>query len=246
MRKIFSRARRKVVFVSICLNIFWSFNPLSISAQNQPGLYARIAFLKPNDGQTVDFESGYIRHLDWHKKAGDTWVWYGWSIWASERQRWFVYATFGHTAESLSNPVSPAEDEKDNIINVTPHCSFMGNSVYKFLPDLSNGNGVPQPLARVEFTTIKLVPGTEDAFEKALKANKSANKDECLWYRIVSGGNITQYVRIRPKQNLALILDSSSEQALPKETNTMVSSVISEILNLRPTMSYGLDIPIKN
>src|SRR5262249_22190336 len=84
----------------------------SSDAQNKPGPYARIAFLRPHDGHTVDFEAGYIRHLQWHKQAGDTWVWYGWNIWAGERQRWFVYATFGHSAASLDNPVSPAEDER--------------------------------------------------------------------------------------------------------------------------------------
>jgi len=39
--------------------------------------YARIAILRPHDGDTVDFEAGYIRHLAWHQQAGDTWVWYG-------------------------------------------------------------------------------------------------------------------------------------------------------------------------
>jgi hypothetical protein len=32
----------------------------------EPGRFARIALLRPHDGKTVDFESGYIRHLDWH------------------------------------------------------------------------------------------------------------------------------------------------------------------------------------
>ena len=43
-----------------------------------------------------------------------------------ERQRWFVYATFGHSAASLDNPVAPAEDERDNILNVTPHAAVCG------------------------------------------------------------------------------------------------------------------------
>ena len=85
------------------------------------GPFARIAFLRPHDGDTVDFEAGYIRHLDWHRQANDTWAWYGWTIWAGERQRWFVYATFGHSAASLDRPVPAAEDERDNISNVTPH-----------------------------------------------------------------------------------------------------------------------------
>src|SRR5262245_25267761 len=70
--------------------------PSVLLAEPSSGPYARIAFLRPNDGDTVDFEAGYIRHLEWHRQAKDTWAWYGWSIWSGERQRWFVYATFGH------------------------------------------------------------------------------------------------------------------------------------------------------
>jgi len=65
------------------------------------GPYARISVLRPHDGDTVDFEAGYIRHLDWHRQAKDMWVWYGWTIWAGEHQRWLVYATFGHSRANL-------------------------------------------------------------------------------------------------------------------------------------------------
>jgi hypothetical protein len=44
------------------------------------------------------------------------WVWYGWSISIGEQEQWFVYATFGR-------------DERDNILNATPHCEFTGNAI---------------------------------------------------------------------------------------------------------------------
>ena len=124
------------------------FPTLLISQTTQtaqaPGPYARIAIMRALDGHSVDWEAGYIRHLEWHRQAKDTFNWYSYSVWAStERQRWIIYATFGHTAAELSNPVSPAEDERDNLINVLPHAQFLGNWVYEFLPALSRGNGVP-------------------------------------------------------------------------------------------------------
>src|SRR6516164_8905002 len=126
------------------------------AAQSEKGPYARIAVLRPHDGDTVDFEAGYIRHLEWHSQARDPWIWYRWTVWAGERQRWFVYARFGHSAANLDNPVSPAEDERDNISSVTPHAQFIGNAVYEYLPVLSRGTSEPRPNARLEFTAVEL------------------------------------------------------------------------------------------
>src|SRR5215469_4779881 len=95
-------------------------------AQTQRGPYARIAILRPLDGHTVDFEAGYIRHLESHRQARDTWAWYGWSVTFSERQRRFIYASFGHSAASFDNVVAPAEDERDNLLNVAPHVEWKG------------------------------------------------------------------------------------------------------------------------
>lgn len=214
--------------MNICALLFALTAPIP-----ERGPYARIAILRPRDGDTVDFEAGYIRHLEWHRQAKDTWVWYGWTIWAGERQRWFVYATFGHTAASLDQPVSPAEDERDNVANVTPHAQFVGSALYEFLPALSRGDGVPQPLARVEMTTVELAPGGENAFESALAGEQARLQGETLWYRMVAGGGAPRYVRLRPRATLAALLEERA--SLPS-----VAKVTIEIMNLRPAMSYGL------
>jgi hypothetical protein len=201
--------------------------------------------LRPHAGRTVDFEAGYIRHLQWHKQTGDTWVWYGWNIWAGERQRWFVYATFGHSAASLDNPVAPAEDERDNILNVTPHCEFTGNAIYEYQPKLSRGTGVPQPTATLEFTTVDLMPGAAKAFEAALGASQSTLQGETLWYRMVAGGTVPRYVRLRPRASLSAVLDGRNEQALPEGINHLTVRMTVEILALRPMMSLGLGAPAR-
>jgi len=215
-------------------------------AQGERGPFARIAILRPHDGKTVDFEAGYIRHLEFHRQARDPWTWYGWSIWAGERQRWFVYATFGHSAASLDNPVPPAEDERDNVSNVTPHAEFAGNALYEYLPSVSRGTGEPQPTPRLELTTVDLVPGAALAFEAAVGADSSRRQGETLWYRMVAGGTAPRYVRLRPRPSLAAILEARSEQALPEQANGLVAKTTVEILSLRPTMSYGLGPPARN
>jgi hypothetical protein len=230
--------RRWIVTYAVVL----AFLPALLNAQPVRGPYARIAVLRPHDGKTVDFEAGYIRHLEWHRQARDPFVWYGWTIWASDRQRWFIYATFGHSAGAFDSSVAPAADELDNILNVTPHAQFVGNALYEFLPALSRGNGVPQPSVRLEFTTVDLVPGTASvkAFETAMSAQQAALQDETLWYRLVVGGNTPRYVRLRPRPSVASVLTSGSDPALPDGVNHLVAKTTVEILNLRPTLSYGL------
>jgi hypothetical protein len=196
--------------------------------------------LRPHDGATVDFEAGYIRHLEWHRQARDTWVWYGWNVTFGERQRWFVYASFGHSAASLDNPVPAAEDERDNILNVTPHAQFVGNALYEYLPGLSRGTGEPQPAARLELTTVDLNPGAAKAFEAALSANQSTLQGETLWYRMVAGGTAPRYVRLRPRPSLSALLSERSQQVLPDGVDHLSARTTVEILTFRPTMSYGL------
>jgi hypothetical protein len=222
--------------------------PTLLVAQTERGPDARIAILRPHDGHTVDFEAGYIRHLEWHRQNRDTWVWCGWSVTFGERQRWFVYASFGHSAASLDSPVSPAEDERDNVLNVAPHVEYVGNGLYEYLPGLSRGpgdTGEPQPTARLEFTTVDLVPGAANAFEAALSAGQSALQGETLWYRMVAGGTAPRYVRLRPRPSLSAILDGRSEQALPDGVNHLIAKTTVELLTLRPTMSLGLGSPAR-
>jgi hypothetical protein len=217
--------------------------PTPLAAPAERGPYARIAVLRPHDGKTVDFEAGYIRHLDFHRQARDTWVWYGWTIWAGERQRWFVYASFGHSAADLDRPVAPAEDERDNVLNVTPHAEFVGNALYEYLPSLSRGTGEPPPTARLELTTVELVPWAAKRFEAVLGAGQSALRGETLWYRMVAGGAAPRYVRLRPRPSLSAVLDGMDEQALPDGVDHLIEKVTVEILTLRPAMSYGLAPP---
>ena len=209
-------------------------------AQTEKGPYARIAMLRPLNGQTVDFEAGYIRHLEWHRQARDPFTWYGWSVWASERQRWFVYATFGHAAADFDRAVSPAEDERDNVLNVVPHAEFTGNGLYEFLPALSRGTGEPQTTPRLEMTTVDLAPGKAREFEAALSAGQSKWNGETLWYRMVAGGPSPRYLRLRPMPTVAAILEDRDEQRLPDTVNPLIARVAVEILSLRPTMSYNL------
>lgn len=214
--------------------------PGILAAQTGHGPYARIAFLRPNDGETVEFEAGYIRHLAWHQNAGETWSWYGWTVTFGERQRWFVYATFGHSAGALDSAVAPGDDERDNVMNVAPHCQYMGSGLYEFLPRLSRGGGEPEPTPRTELMTVDLVPGQEKTFEDAIAAVQPGLRDQTLWYRLLEGGTAPRYVRLRPRPTYAALLGEEREQTLPDAVHHLIARTTVEILSFRPTLSLGV------
>jgi hypothetical protein len=212
-------------------------------AQTERGPFARIAVMRAIDGHSVEWEEGYIRHLQWHKQVKDPFNWYSYSVWASTaRQRWIIYATFGHAPASLSSPIAPADDERDNLINVLPHAQFLGNWVYEYLPALSRGNtnGVPTPSLRAEYTTVELTQGSGNAFETALAADQSKLRGETLWYRMVVGGETPRYIRLRPRASLAAILEERADQAVPDKVNGLISRMTVEALNLRPNMLVNI------
>jgi hypothetical protein len=211
--------------------------PSQAAAFPAPSPYARIAIMRALDGHAVEWEQGYIRHLEWHRQAKDPFNWYSYSVWASsEQQRWIIYATFGHSAAELANPVSPADDERDNQLNVLPHAEFRGNWVYEFLPAASEGTGVPTPTPRADYTTIDLTPGSGKAFEAALANQRSRLDGETLWYRLVVGGSMPRYIRLRPRDSLAAILDERGDLSLPDSVMHLVSKFTVETLTLRPNM----------
>jgi hypothetical protein len=227
-------------FRILCLTLVTFVGPRGTAQTPADQRFARIAILRPHDGDTVDFEAGYIRHLEFHRQAKDPWSWYGWTVWAGDRQRWFVYATFGHAVTDFDNPINPAEDERDNVSNVTPHAEFAGNGLYEFLPALSRGTGIPTPTARLELTTVELRADGMKAFEAALADGQPTLAGETLWYRLIAGGSAPRYVRLRPRSSLAAIISDPGEPALPDSVTGVIVATTIEILSLRPTMSYGL------
>jgi hypothetical protein len=212
-------------------------------AEYQYGPFARISMLKPHDSQIYDWEEGYLRHLQWHKNNQETWNWYGYNLWSSAHQRYFVYASFGHSAHDLSNPIDPVADERDTRVNIIPYVEFLDNMLFEFLPRASDGNGIPTPLPRTEFTTVDVKPGMEARFEAALYAARPRLQSETLWYRLLTGANVPRYVRLRPKKDLEALLDDRAGAPLPLGTANLIDSEKVEVLSFRPTMSLNISDP---
>ena len=219
--------------------------PTLLAAQTGRGSYARIAVLRPNDGKTVEFEAGYLRHLEWHKQAGDPWTWYGWTIWSGDRYRWFVYATFGHSAGSLDSAVTPAEDERDNVRNVEPHVEWVTNGMYEFLPGLSRGTGVPQATPRLEYTAWISCPGPRRHSRRRSRRPSPRSRPRPSGFACWREGTRHGMSGCARGPACRSCSSDAREQPLPGSVKTLIAGTSVEIWNLRPAMSLGLGPPAR-
>ena len=55
-----------------------------------------------------------------------------------------------------------------------------------------------------------------------------------------AGGPTPRYVRLRPGASLSALLENEHEASLPGSVKPFLLKTTTEILNFRPTMSYGL------
>jgi hypothetical protein len=62
---------------------------------------ARIVVIQPKLGKAAEFQAGYKRHLEWHRRNRDPWQWYGWTFVLGDRLGQFMDGTFGHTSSEL-------------------------------------------------------------------------------------------------------------------------------------------------
>jgi len=202
----------------------------------QAGPYARMVVIQPKPGQGAEFEAGYERHLGWHKKAEDSWTWYGWSFVLGDRLGQFMDGTFGHAMADFDAAVQPAADQADNAVNVTPHADFLSHGIYKRLDNASAGAPLPDTSPFLALSTYQIAPGEAVAFERLLAAQRSkADKAaRFTWYRLQIGGEAPRYVLMRPAASFA----AAAELPEAAPAASMVRSVRIELLRYRENLSY--------
>ena len=84
------------------------------------------------------------------------------------------------------------------------------------------------------YRRLDVKTGAESDFEESLRDQQATLQGETLWYRMIAGGPTPRYLRLRPRPSISAILEMS--RALPDA----IEKATIEILNLRPTMCYGL------
>lgn len=201
----------------------------------QGGTLARIVVIQPKPGQAADFEIGYKRHLEWHRKNGDPWRWYGWTFVLGHRLGQFMDGTFDHTSAELDAAIKPAEDRADNALNVTPYADFLSHGVYERQEAISRGNPLPDKSEMLVLETYEVVPGQERAFENALaRSTKQFRIERYTCYKLRVGGSQAEYLVMRAATSVG---DATSLQMIEFPPG-IVAQATSELLKYQPALSY--------
>jgi len=137
------------------------------------------------------FGTGYKQHLQWHRRSGDKWSWYGWYVVSGPHFGQFVDATFDHSWDDFSHPVDPAGDGADNNLHTDPFGDYLTAFKLARIEEASTPSGLNAKFSR--WVTVK----TSDpvAIRRILVQLKDRYADSVAGiqcFRMVDGGSLQQ------------------------------------------------------
>ena len=159
------------------------------SANNSDHGIAAFSIWLPKDAQR--FETGYKQHLQWHRRSGDRWSWYGWYVISGPHFGQFIDATFDHSWSDFAHPVDPPGDESDNALHTDPFGDYLTAFKLARIEEASTPAGPNAKLSR--WVTVK----TSDpvAIRRILVELKNRYADSVTGiqcFRMVDGGSLQQ------------------------------------------------------
>jgi hypothetical protein len=212
---------------------------------------ARVVVIKPHAGQQLDFQLGYQRHLEWHRKNKDPWTWYGWRIATGERVGCFMDGTFGHAWKDFDAAVNPSGDAADNALNVVPYADFISVEHIERLAEVSNDRRLEErkPGRLIELHRVSIRPGFESEFENLLARYHALTTAPHSVYRSRHGTETSDYLLIIPLDSWSAADGNASVGAVlrreTKNSETLLSKYRSSVdtyevnvLVYLPDMSY--------
>ncbi|MDW8848786.1 hypothetical protein SD960_01680 [Flavobacterium sp. MMLR14_040] len=205
----------------------------------------QFAVWKPKDGQSKNFENGYIQHLNWHKTNGDSWSWYGWFIISGARYGQFVDATFNLGWSDFDKPVNPSEDMADNKINVFPYADVQTVFKVAHLKQFSTQDLYASKLKLSKMLTIKAANRDKimNLLGQLQNFYKSKNIKTVNTFSIADGGNLNEFIIILgfPSWEEYAVSENIMDEIAKIEsklTNKVIDSIQSETMIYREDLSY--------
>src|SRR5215471_15893193 len=130
---------------------------------------------KPKEGHEQDFESGYCKHFNWHRKNGDNPVWFCWQFVSGSRYGQFLDVSF-NSWEDFDISFKPDDDNKDYQLNIVPFAELQTSFKLAFVQDFSSKDsvGLRSKYIRLITMTVSDIPNALKVIAK-LKENYSSN-----------------------------------------------------------------------
>jgi hypothetical protein len=125
----------------------------------------------PKPGMQKQMEEGRKRHMDFHRKQGDTWTWLVWETVTGEGTGTYLATTFGHSWKDLDTWETKmgAADTADGNTNLSPYVSNMTASLWMALKDVSNPGSMTEIPKMEEVNHFLLKPGSEEGFNDVVR-----------------------------------------------------------------------------
>lgn len=232
-----SREKMRLAILSVCMGLFWS---TCVQAQHARSEVADIEVVNIKPGMTEQFEATQKRHWEWHKRQGDKWSWFVWTVESGKNEGAYVIASFGHTWDESEreNEITsgrPEPDADSDRFRVSSEESY-----YRFRPDLSVGSELSMPLGFMSCSHVIVEPQKLNEFENALKKIKAETppnakqRPASRWYELVTGGDWPQFLLMEDRAHWA---DFGEKSALDSMDTASVRSAYTEALQYHADLS---------
>jgi hypothetical protein len=229
-----------------------------VAAAQQPAADTIAQVNRQHVSSPAQYEAARKKHMAWHKSQGDKWAWNVYEITTGPDTGAYLISTIGH-----SWPEIEAWQGKLGTADTDNAQQTMGGTIAKTetsywttvnaMSRLPQASTAPAPFLHV--TLFELKGGQDFAMMAAIGKIKAALEaakfpTSAIWYRLVSGGPISNYAVVVPLPNMSALggptvattlvsqLGEQKAAALLNELFATVASTRTELLQHRPDLSY--------
>jgi hypothetical protein len=179
------------------------------SAQNSPSV-GRYYMSKPKAGMEKQFVEGRKKHMDFHKKAGDSFDWMVWEVVTGPEDGSYLIGTAKHAWKDFDGRDDfDAKDTADVAANVGPYTEKSRNAFWIFRPDMSLGNEDGPPAKFLQVIHFHVKPESVGTFiESVQKINEGLKKTNAVtgnprWYVMANGDDGPLYAVVLERNSWA-------------------------------------------
>lgn len=179
-------------------------------AQDEPGAVTRWRLSTVRTGHDLQWEEAFRRHVDWHRRQGDTWTWRTYMIVSGDRLGQYLTMSADHAWADFDAPDVPEREHAADVSSrLGPHTESMRSGFWNEIRDFSRPPDAPPPFPLIQIIDYGVRPGKRAVFERNLaqfgEAVDATGFDAAyLWFVKPHGGAAARtFTRIVPRANWA-------------------------------------------